>query len=86
MFGFSAFSGAPFSSLGGSPLILTGQQLNLSVGNVLYNPETGWGRDAWGTGPWGVEGVIVGVTGQQLNTSLNSVTPLANADVTVVGE
>jgi hypothetical protein len=86
MFGFSAFSGAPFSSLGGSPLILTGQQLNLSVGNVLYNPETGWGRDAWGTGPWGVEGVIVGVTGQQLNTLLNSVTPLANADVTVVGE
>jgi len=86
MFGFSAFSGAPFSSLGGSPLILTGQQLNLSVGNVLYNPETGWGRDAWGTGPWGVEGVIVGVTGQQLNTSLNSVTPLANANVNVTGE
>jgi hypothetical protein len=86
MFGFSAFSGAPFSSLGGSPLILTGQQLNLSVGNVLYNPEAGWGRDAWGTGPWGIEGVIVGLTGQQLNTSLNSITPLANADVTVIGE
>ena len=55
MFGFSAFSGAPFSSLGGSPLILTGQQLNISQGTADAEPDAE-------------------ITGQQINTSLNSVT------------
>jgi hypothetical protein len=67
---------------------VTGQQLNLSVGTVqAYNVE-GWGRETWGEDVWGAEGtwVSVAVIGQQINTSLNSVTPLANANIDVTGQ
>jgi hypothetical protein len=67
---------------------VTGQQLNLSVGTVqAYNVE-GWGRETWGEDVWGAEGFweTVFVTGQQINTSLNSVTPLANANVDLTGQ
>jgi len=68
--------------------IITGQQLNLSTGTLLgYNRE-GWGRYFWGEEVWGGSGIweTVSVTGQQLNISLNSVTPLANANVDVTGQ
>jgi hypothetical protein len=68
--------------------LVTGQQLNLSTGTLLgYNRE-GWGRYFWGEEVWGGSGIweTVSVTGQQLNISLNSVTPLANANVDVTGE
>ena len=67
---------------------VTGQQLNLSVGTVqAYNVE-GWGRETWGEDVWGAEGLweTVSVTGRQINLTLNSVTPLANANVDVTGQ
>jgi hypothetical protein len=40
------------------------------------------GKKEWGIEAWGGEGIweFVSVTGQQLNLTLNSVTPLANAE------
>jgi hypothetical protein len=71
-------------------VILVGQQLNISLDSVSieFEVNTGWGRKTWGTEVWGGEGIweFVSVTGQQLNLTLNSVTPLANANVDVTGE
>ena len=67
---------------------ITGEQLNLSTGTLLgYNRE-GWGRYYWGEEVWGDSGIweTVSVTGQQLNLSLNSVTPIANANVDLTGQ
>jgi hypothetical protein len=68
--------------------IVTGQQVNISSpGNVTVTAEinSGWGRRGWGIYDWGSDGLSVStsVTGQQINTSLNSITPLANANVQV---
>jgi hypothetical protein len=62
---------------------VTGQQLNIGVGTVSAYNEQGWGRDAWGTEVWGAQGIwsFVDVTGQQLNTSLASVTTRSDVDV-----
>ena len=54
---------------------LTGSQLNLSEGVVTVSGEIreGWGVYTWGLVPWGGEqDPEVGVSGQQLNTSLGS--------------
>jgi hypothetical protein len=71
--------------------LVTGQQLNISSpGNVTVTAEinSGWGRLTWGQNDWNSDGlsVITSVTGQQINTSLNSVTPLANANVDLTGQ
>ena len=68
--------------------LVTGQQLNLSTGTLLAYNRQGWGRYFWGEEVWGDSGIweTVSVTGQQINTSLNSVTPLANANVDVTGQ
>jgi hypothetical protein len=68
--------------------IVTGQQLNISLGSPLSYNNEGWGRYVWGEEVWGGNGIwiSVSVTGQQLNTSLNSVTPIANANVDVIGQ
>jgi hypothetical protein len=56
-------------------------QYNLKL--IQVGEEMTWGNEAWGgEGIW----EFVSVTGQQLNLTLNSVTPLANADVDVTGE
>ena len=88
MFGISAFSQTPFSSLTEGPVILSGLQLNTSLGNVLYNPDSGWGRDYWGEEVWGGDGFweFVSVTGQQLNLTLNSVTLLIDVNVDLTGQ
>jgi len=67
---------------------ITGQQLNVSLGSPLSYNNEGWGRYVWGEEVWGGNGIwiSVAVTGQQLNTSLNSVTPLANANVDLTGQ
>lgn len=81
--------GTSLGDIDASPdAIVTGQQLNLSTGTLLgYNRE-GWGRYYWGEEVWGDSGIweTVSVTGQQLNLSLNSVTPIANANIDVTGE
>jgi hypothetical protein len=68
--------------------IITGQQLNLSTGTLLAYNRQGWGRFYWGEEVWGDSGIweTVSVTGQQLNLTLNSVTPIANANVDVIGQ
>jgi hypothetical protein len=68
--------------------IVTGQQLNLSTGTLLAYNRQGWGRFYWGEEVWGDSGIweTVSITGLQLNLSLNSVTPIANANVDVNGE
>ena len=68
--------------------LVTGQQLNLSTGTLLGYNRQGWGRYFWGEEVWGGDGIweTVSVTGQQLNLTLNSVTPLANANVDVTGQ
>jgi hypothetical protein len=68
--------------------IITGQQLNLSTGTLLGYNRQGWGRFYWGEEVWGGDGIweTVSVTGEQLNLSLNSVTPIANANVDVIGQ
>jgi hypothetical protein len=67
--------------------LVTGQQLNLSTGTLLGYNRQGWGRYFWGEEVWGGDGIweTVSVTGQQLNLTLNSVTPLANANVVGIG-
>ena len=68
--------------------IITGQQLNLSTGTLLAYNRQGWGRFYWGEEVWGGDGIweTVSVTGEQLNLTLNSVTPIANANVDVIGQ
>ena len=47
----------------------------------------GWGRGTWGEGAWG-SNIPIEVTGEQLTSSLNSVTVAvtSNVVVTLVGE
>ena len=68
--------------------LVTGQQLNLSTGTLLGYNRQGWGRYYWGEEVWGGDGIweTVSVTGQQLNLTLNSVTPIANANVDITGQ
>jgi len=67
---------------------VTGIELTSAVGTVeAYNVE-GWGRETWGEDVWGAEGLweTVSVTGQELNLTLNNVTPIANANIDITGE
>ena len=84
MFGISAFSESPFASLPDS-FVLTGEQINTSVGTVTVIGEvnSGWGRFTWGQGPWG-EDLPVELTGQDLTTVLNSVTIAIQENRTVL--
>ena len=68
--------------------LVTGQQLNITLGSPLSYNNEGWGRYLWGEEVWGGNGlwVFVPVTGQQLNISINSVTPLSNANVDLTGQ
>jgi hypothetical protein len=67
---------------------VTGQQLNISSpGDVTITAEinSGWGRRGWGTYDWGADSlsVIGSVTGQQLNSSLGSLSITADANLTL---
>jgi hypothetical protein len=68
---------------------LTGFQLNLSEGNVAVSGEIreGWGVFTWGLVPWGGEqDPEVGVLGQQLNTSLGSLSFVITGNVDLTGQ
>jgi len=67
---------------------VTGIELTSAVGTVeAYNVE-GWGRETWGEDVWGADGFweTVSVTGQELTLALDSVTPIANANIDITGE
>ena len=66
---------------------LTGFPLTLTLGDETTAGEinSGWGRYTWGSFAWGINGTLL-LTGQQLTASLNSVTPLASANVSLTGQ
>jgi hypothetical protein len=68
---------------------LTGSQLNLSEGEVAVSGEIreGWGVFTWGLVPWGGEqDPEVGVLGQQLNTSLGSLSFIISGSTNLTGQ
>ena len=87
MFGISAFSQSPFSSLPVTSTVI-GQQINTSLGTVTasFQVADGWGRGAWSSSVWGTSGTAVPLTGEQLNISLNSVTLSIDGNVDLTGE
>ena len=67
---------------------VTGQQINISSpGDVTITAEinSGWGRRGWGTYDWGADSlsVVASVTGQQLNSSLGSLSITADGNLTL---
>ena len=67
-------------SLNSFPLTLT-----LGDETVAGEINSGWGRYTWGSFAWGINGTLL-VTGQQLNTSLNSVSLSITGDIPVTGQ
>jgi len=69
----------------GPDVAITGQQINVSLGNPLSYNNQGWGRYLWGEEVWGDNGtwITTSVTGQQLNISQGDETTQANANVQV---
>ena len=67
---------------------VTGIELTSAVGTALGYNSTGWGRFYWGEEVWGDNGIWVtaSVTGQELTLTLDSVTPIANANIDITGE
>jgi hypothetical protein len=68
---------------------LTGSQLNLSEGEVAVSGEIreGWGVYTWGLVPWGGEqDPEIGVLGQQLNTSLGSLSFVITGNTDLIGQ
>ena len=68
---------------------LIGSQLNLSEGQVTVSGEIreGWGVYTWGLVPWGGEqDPEVGVSGQQLNTSLGSLSFTITGSTNLTGQ
>jgi hypothetical protein len=70
-------------------IIPTGFGLNATLANVGTEAEvnTGWGRSTWGALDWGgfSDSVSVGVSGNPLTVSLNSVLPIPNTIATPTG-
>jgi hypothetical protein len=64
----------------------TGFSLTSTLGTISITAEInqGWGRLTWGENGWGVLGDVL-VTGQQLTSSINSVTPQAGASAQPTG-
>jgi hypothetical protein len=64
----------------------TGFSLSSTLGSISITAEIneGWGRLTWGENGWGVLGDVL-VTGQQLTSSINSVTPQAGASAQPTG-
>jgi hypothetical protein len=64
----------------------TGFSLSSTLGTISITAEInqGWGRLTWGENGWGVLGDVL-VTGQQLTSSINSVTPQAGASAQPTG-
>ena len=66
----------------------TGTQINLDEGSVTtdFQPDAGWGNNAWGIVPWGEENdVAAAVTGTQINTAIGIETVTADANVSITG-
>jgi hypothetical protein len=61
--------------------------LTLTLGDETAAGEinSGWGRYTWGSFAWGITGSLL-VTGQQLNTSLNSVSLSITGNIPVTGQ
>jgi hypothetical protein len=60
--------------------------LNLGNESVTAEVNDGWGRLYWGTNVWGTQATVAPITSAALlSTSLSSVTPLANANVSITG-
>ena len=63
--------------------------MNVIQGNPSIQTEinTGWGRSTWGALDWGgfSDSIIVGVSGNPITVSLNSVTATPNTIVTPTG-
>lgn len=74
-----------WGTLGDVNVELSGQStLSSSVGSVEVQQVPGWGTQYWGAGEWGdLKSPEVSLTGQVLNTTLDSVTLQADANVTV---
>ena len=52
-----------------TPVSIQGSQINLTPGAVTtdFQPNAGWGNNAWGIVPWGLENdIVVSVTGTAL--------------------
>ena len=61
------------------PIVLGNESITAEV-------NTGWGRLAWGSNVWGIQATVAPVTSAALlSTSLSSVTPLANANISITG-
>lgn len=78
-----------FSITGNASFYLFGESLTHTfegIAGVTAEINSGWGRLAWGALPWGTEitNVTANVTGEYLNTILNSV--YASPDASVFGE
>ena len=67
---------------------VTGIELTSATGTLLGYNRQGWGRFYWGEEVWGDSGIWVttSVTGQELTLALDSVTPIANANIDITGE
>jgi hypothetical protein len=60
----------------------------INLGNELITAQvnTGWGRLAWNVNVWGTQATVASITSAGLlSTSLSSVTPLANANISITG-
>ena len=67
---------------------VTGIELTSATGTLLGYNRQGWGRFYWGEEVWGGDGIWVttSITGQELTLALDSVTPIANANIDITGE
>jgi hypothetical protein len=66
----------------------TSNIIPIALGNESVTAEVndGWGRLAWGANVWGTQATVAPVTSAALlSTSLSSVTPLANANISITG-
>ena len=67
---------------------VTGIELTSATGTLLGYNRQGWGRFYWGEEVWNGDGIAANasVTGQELTLALDSVTPIANANIDITGE
>jgi hypothetical protein len=66
----------------------TSEIIPVTLGNESITAEVndGWGRLAWGANVWGTQATVAPITSAGLlSTSLSSVTPLANANISITG-